>query len=91
MSGTRSHCDHSGSSVLVVVNVHFEPDLTLRSLRERLCLITPHWPCYPGALGVIAGDFNICEPEEGILNVWNQTFKDGDAGRTLPFLFPAYP
>ena len=56
---------HSGSSVLVVVHVHFEPDLTLRSLRERLCLITPHWPCYPGALGDIAGDFNVCEPEEG--------------------------
>ena len=69
MSGTRSHCDHSGGSVLVVVIVHFEPDLTLRSLREWLCLITPHWPCYPGTLGVIADDFNICEPEEGRFNV----------------------
>ena len=60
---------HSGGSVLVGANVLFEPDLTLSSLRERLRLITPHWPCYPGALGVIAGDFNVCEPEEGILNV----------------------
>ena len=30
----------SGGQSLVVVNVHFEPDLTLRSLRERLRLIT---------------------------------------------------
>ena len=30
----------SGCRNLVVVNVHFEPELTLRSLRERLCLIT---------------------------------------------------
>ena len=51
---------YSGGSILVIVNVHFEPDLTLRSLRERLFLITPHWPSYPGALGVIDGDFNTC-------------------------------
>ena len=44
---------HSGVSVLVVVNVHFD-----RSLRGRLRLITPHWPCYPGALGV-TGDFTV--------------------------------
>ena len=75
---------NSGRSVLVIANVHFEPDLTLRGLRERLRLITPHWPCYPGALGVVAGDFNICEPEGGRFNVWNQTFTDGDAER-LPF------
>ena len=42
---------HSGGYVLVVVNVHFEPDLTWRSLRERLRLVSPHCPCYPGALG----------------------------------------
>ena len=45
----------SGDCVLVVVNVHFEPDLTWRGLRERLRRISPHWPCYPGALGVIIG------------------------------------
>ena len=76
---------HSGGSVLVVVNVHFEPDLTLRSLRERLRLITAHWPCYPGTLGLITGDFNICEPEEGRFNVWNQTFTDGDAEKVTIF------
>ena len=59
---------HSGGSVLVVVNVHFE-----------------QWPCYPGALGVITGDFNNCEPEEGRFNVWNQTFIDGDAVKTALF------
>ena len=40
---------------LVVVNVHFDPDLTLRSLRERQRLLTPHWPLYPEAIGVITG------------------------------------
>ena len=78
---------HSGDSILVTVNVHFEPDLTLRSLRERLLLIFPHWPCYPGAFGVMAGDVNVCEPEQGRFNAWNQTFTDGDAGKTAVFLF----
>ena len=75
----------SGCRKLVVVNVHFEPELTLRSLRERLCLITPHWPQYPNANGIIMGDFNICEPEEGMFNVWNQTFTDGDTGKAALF------
>ena len=34
---------HSGDSILVIVDVHFEPDLTLRSLRERLRLILSTW------------------------------------------------
>ena len=79
--------NHSGDSILVTVNVHFEPDLTLRSLRERLRLIFQHCPCYPGPFGVMAGDFNICEPEQGRFNVSNQTFTDGDAGKTAVFLF----
>ena len=37
---------HSVDRVLVVINVHFEPDLTLGSFRERLRLITPHRPCW---------------------------------------------
>ena len=32
----------SGDRNLVVVNIHFEPDLTLKNLRERLRLVTPH-------------------------------------------------
>ena len=74
-----------GDCVFVVVNVHFEPDMTLRGLRERLRFITPHWPLYPGALGVVIGDFGICELEEGRFNVWNQTFTEGDAGKTALF------
>ena len=67
---TRQGRDHlvsiqSGRQSLVIVNVHFEMELTLRRLRERLRLITPHWPSYPNAVGIILGDFNICEPEEG--------------------------
>ena len=57
----------------------------MRRLRERLRLITPHWPSYPNAVGIILGDFNICEPEEGRFNGWNQTFTDGDAGKTAVF------
>ena len=76
----------SGCRSLVIANVHFEPELTLRSLRARLRLITPHWPHYPDAIGVIMGDFNICESEEGRFNVWNQTFTDGDTGKAALFL-----
>ena len=40
----------SGGSVVVVVNVHFEPDL-LRDLRERQRLVSQNWPHCPEALG----------------------------------------
>ena len=36
-------------------------------------------------MGIILGDFNVCEPEERRFNVWNQTFTDGDAGKTVMF------
>ena len=36
----------------------------------------------PNAVGIILGDSNICEPEEGRFYVWNPTFTDGDAGKT---------
>ena len=92
---TCQGCDHivnvqSGPKNLVIVNVHFEPELTLRRIRERLRLITPHLPSYPNAVGIILGDFNFCEPEEGRFNVWNQTFTDGDTGKAALFdsLFP---
>ena len=64
----------SGRRNLVVVNVHLELELTLRSFRERLCLITSHLPQYPNAIGMIMGDFNICEPEEGRFNVLESNF-----------------
>ena len=70
---------------LIIVNVHFEPELTLRQLRGRLGLTQPHWPTYPNGVGIILGDFNICDPEEGRFNVWNQTFTDGDPGKTAVF------
>ena len=59
----------SGRHNLVIVNVQFEPELTLRQLRGRLVLIHPHWPAYPNGVGIILGDLNICDPEEGRLNV----------------------
>ena len=92
---TRQGRDHivriqSGESALVVINVHFEPDLTLRNLRERLRRIAFHWPRCPEGLGVIIRDFKICEPEEGRFSVRNQTFTEGDAGKTALFrtVFP---
>ena len=70
---------------LVIVNVHFEPELTSRQLRGRLGLVHLHWSAYPNGVGIILGDFNICDPEEGRFNVWNQTFTDGDLGKTAMF------
>ena len=55
----------SGRQSPVIVNVRFGPVLALRRWRERLRLITPHWPSYPNAVGITLGNFNICEPEEG--------------------------
>ena len=68
-----------------IVTVHMEPELTLRQLRGRLRLIHPHWPACSIVVGVILGDFNICDPEEGRFNVWNQPFTDGDPGKTAVF------
>ena len=62
----------SGQHSLVIVNIHFEPELTLRQQRGRLGIIHPHWPAYP-------------LPEEGRFNVWNQAFTDGDPGNTPVF------
>ena len=50
----------SGGSIMVIVNIHFEPDLILRNLRERLRRISLNWPRYAED-GVIIGDFNICD------------------------------
>ena len=69
----------------VIINVHIEPDLTPRQLRDRLHLIHQHWPAYPNGVGVILGDFNICDPDNGRFNVWHQTFTDGDPKNTAVF------
>ena len=75
----------SGRSLLVIINVLFEPGLSLRSLRKRYRRLSTHWPQYPEGFGVIFGDFNICEPEEGRFNVTNQTFAVVDTGKTALF------
>ena len=75
----------SGRHSLVFVNVHFEPDLTLEQLRSRLCIIHPHWPAYSCGVGVILGDLNICDREEGRFNVWNLSITDGDPAKTAVF------
>ena len=75
----------SGQHSLVIVNVHFEPELTLSQLCVRLSIIHSHWLAYPRGVGVLSGDFNICDPEEERFNVWNQTFTDGDPAKTVVF------
>ena len=64
---SRDHIVNTQSSArnLVVVNIHFEPNLTLRNLRERLRLITPHWPPNPDALGVITGTSIFANQKKG--------------------------
>ena len=75
----------SGRHNLVIINVHSEPELLLRQLRGRLRLIHPHWRAHPSGVGIILGDFNICDPEERRFNVWNQSFTDGAPGKTAVF------
>ena len=48
-------------------------------------LIHPHWPACPCGVGVILGDFNICDPEEGRFYFWNEPFTDGDPRKTAVF------
>ena len=43
----------SGGSVMVIVNVHFEPNLVLRDLRERSRLISLNWLHQPEDFGVV--------------------------------------
>ena len=66
----------SENGTLTIANVHLVPGSNL---------IFTHWPTYPDGLGVVIGNFNICEPEEGRFNVTNHTFSDGDPGRSATF------
>ena len=56
-----------------------EPSWTTTPYFSTLALLPWSIWCY--------GWINICEPEQGRFNVWNQTFMDGDAGKTAVFLF----
>ena len=62
----------------MIVHVHFELELTLRQLRERLRLVTLHWPSYPNAVGIILVISMSVNQKEGRFNVWNQTVTDDD-------------
>ena len=64
---TKTREDRLGDTTFLLSTSNFEPELTLRQLRGRLGLIHPHWPAYPNEVGIILGDFNICDPEEGRL------------------------
>ena len=59
---------------MVVVNV-LEPEVVLKDPREKVRLISLHWPRHTKSFGVIIGDFNIQELEEGRFSVRNQTFR----------------
>ena len=75
----------SGRHNLVLVNVHLEPELSLRQLRGRLRLVHPHWLAYPNGVGIKLFDLNICDPEEERFHVWYQTFTDCDPRKTAVF------
>ena len=77
----------SGRQSPVLVKVHFEAELTLRRLRERLHLINPHWSSYPNAEGILLGDSNICDPEEGRFRheIFTATPKSSRTWETGPF------
>ena len=68
---------------LVIVNVHFEPELTLRQLHGRLSIIHPHWPAYPCGVGVILSDFKHRKKDD--LMFGTNPFTDGDPGKTAVF------
>ena len=95
---TQQERDHvirirTDESAPVITNVHLEPGVSMRNLRERLRRIAVHWPRHPEGFGFIIGDFNKCEPEGRRFNVMNQTFSEGNAVRTAVFrsFFPHAP
>ena len=63
-----------------ICNVHLEPELC-----ERLRRILDVWSTYLEGLGMIFGDFNMRQQEEGRFNLVAQTFREGDPGRTATF------
>ena len=73
----------------MAVNVHIEPELILRSPRERLRLITPHWPLYPEAVGVITVGLTFAsQRREDSMFGTNLPLKGYGKGCPLPFFFP---
>ena len=66
-----------GRDIAFFVNVQFEFEIYLRQFAGRLSDIHPYWLAYPSGVGIILGDFNICDLEEGRFTVWNQSFTDG--------------
>ena len=65
--------DHLLADNIVIVNVHFEPELTICGKYLANYVLFTH----TGLLIQWCGrcfDFNICDPEEGRFNVWNQSF-----------------
>ena len=54
----------SGLHNLVIIGVHFEPELTLRQLRGCV-LFTRTGLHIPVVWALVLGDFNFCDPEEG--------------------------
>ena len=89
----RDHLVNIQSGRHNLVNVHFEPELALRQLRGRLRLIHPQWPAYPSGVGIILGDFNICDPEEGRFNVLEPVIHRWRLGKDccVPLLLSTRP
>ena len=89
MDGITSLVQADGNN-MTIINVHLEPALNQRNLRGRLQRISMHWPRYPDGFGIVIGDFNICEPDEGRFHVLSRASTEGDTGKNAIFrsVFP---
>ena len=55
-----------------VINLHNQPEDAFQELRQRFRAAVALWPTYPDGVGFLVGDFNICDPAEGMLNTRSQ-------------------
>ena len=73
-------------SCLLVVNVHLEPNTTIRELRRRVEWLRALWPSFRHGLGILTGGPNNCEADEGGFCVASQSFSNGDAAIDHAFI-----
>ena len=74
----------AANRLLMIANVHLEPGSNLTHLRGRLHASHGHWPRYPDGVGILIGDFNTCEPEEGRCNAVTHVFAELQLFSTFP-------
>ena len=48
-----------------IINLHDQPDDTLKELRKRLRAAAARWPTYPDGIDFLVGDINILRSGRG--------------------------